>query len=171
MPESTLTTVYQYYDRTGHVLYVGVTSRETKRQQEHAETKIWWPLATGCGLEHFATRDEALARERQLIERYCPPYNTVHNKHKQAALASAEARAQASQSAKTPGRLSALRARRDAWYQLSPQDRLTATCVRCNSRPSGTRGPECHVCRPTRSRVSRDAGPVALRRTPAGETT
>lgn len=78
--------VYQYFDARGRLLYVGVTARNVRRAQEHAETKDWWPQATGCTLEHFDTRELALARERELIERHAPPYNTVHNASKAAAL-------------------------------------------------------------------------------------
>lgn len=83
--------VYQYFDSIGRLLYVGVTARNIRRSREHAETKVWWPLATGSVIEHFDTRTEALERERALIEHFSPPYNTVHNAHKVASLAAFEA--------------------------------------------------------------------------------
>lgn len=73
------TSVYQYYDSVGRILYVGVTARGIRRAHEHAETKEWWPLCTGCAIEHYPTREAALTREEQLIKRYLPPFNTVHN--------------------------------------------------------------------------------------------
>lgn len=77
-----VTTVYQYFDDRGRLLYVGVTARNVRRAQEHAETKAWWPSAVGCTLEHFDTREAALKREREIIQGYLPPYNTVHNAFK-----------------------------------------------------------------------------------------
>lgn len=73
------TTVYQYFAASGALIYVGITDRGVRRLHEHADSKPWWEIATGCTLEHFETREQALAREEQLIRRYCPPYNYQHN--------------------------------------------------------------------------------------------
>lgn len=37
------TSVYQYFDRWGTLIYVGVTSRQTTRQGEHVKSKDWGP--------------------------------------------------------------------------------------------------------------------------------
>lgn len=73
------TSVYRYYDKSGLLLYVGITSRATKRQREHNGDKEWWPLVTSQEVEHYPTRALALSRERQLIIGYRPPFNTQHN--------------------------------------------------------------------------------------------
>jgi len=46
---------------------------------EHADSKAWWHLATGCTIEHYLEREDALARERYLIETWRPPFNNQHN--------------------------------------------------------------------------------------------
>lgn len=71
------TSVYTYYDALGHILYVGVTGRGVKRGQEHARTKEWWPLVATSTVEHFETRERALAEESYLIRYHQPPYNTI----------------------------------------------------------------------------------------------
>lgn len=70
------TSVYQYFDAAGHLLYVGVTGRNVKRGQEHARTKEWWPLVATSTVDHFPTRERALAEESYLIRYHQPPYNT-----------------------------------------------------------------------------------------------
>lgn len=139
--------VYQYHDKAGVLLYVGVTSRDVRRTQEHAETKAWWPLTTGCAIEHFPSRAAALAREAELICRYKPPFNTVHNDRK------AEAQEFYLTKARTPAsspNAPTLKQRRAHWYTLSMDERRITPCVRCGERPSSGRGPECVVCRPSR---------------------
>jgi len=70
------TSVYQYFQAQGKLLYVGVTGRGLKRSHEHAKSKVWWPLVCGCVVEHYETRKDALARESYLIAAEKPPYNT-----------------------------------------------------------------------------------------------
>ena len=145
MADPTVTSVYQYYDRIGRILYVGVTARGVKRAQEHAETKSWWPRCTGCAIEHYETRDEALAREEELIKRYKPPFNTVHNDRKQEAM---EAFLRNPVHRRIATEVSLTKRRRE-WYLLSEEEKKIAPCVRCGDRP-GVRGPECVVCKPSR---------------------
>lgn len=73
------TSVYRYYDRFDLLIYVGVTSRGTTRNLEHARHKEWWPYVAKQTVEHFPTRDQALRLEAELIHKFCPPFNTVHN--------------------------------------------------------------------------------------------
>lgn len=72
----TACSVYQYFNASGALLYVGITNRGVRRSHEHARTKDWWPETTGCAIEHYETRDEALERESYLIATYKPPHNT-----------------------------------------------------------------------------------------------
>lgn len=71
------TTVYYYFGAKGKLLYVGVTGRNMARAAEHARTKSWWPLAFTCRLEHYPTREQALARELYLIAKFQPEYNVI----------------------------------------------------------------------------------------------
>lgn len=158
MDDATPTSVYQYYDAGGRILYVGVTARNVRRAQEHAETKTWWLQTTGCAIEHFASRSAALEREEELIKRYAPPFNTVHNIHKSESLAAYlrlfDSSVEAPGAMRTNVPLGSLTERRRQWYRLSADDKRSAPCVTCGQRP-GTRGPQCIVCHPSRSKVVR----------------
>jgi hypothetical protein len=77
--DSTPTAVYRYYDRHGVLIYVGVTSRGTTRNFEHVSHAEWWPHVASQEVEHHADRSTALAREKELIREFRPPFNRVHN--------------------------------------------------------------------------------------------
>lgn len=146
--ESELTTVYQYFASNGALLYVGITNRGTKRLHEHADSKPWWHLATGCTLEHYTSRDEALAREAALIEAHRPPYNFQHNPDRGKSLSERTVRLGAA----TPRLGGAnIKERRQAWYATPKEMRESMPCVRCQKRP-GVTGPECLNCRQERQR-------------------
>jgi ribosomal protein L32/predicted GIY-YIG superfamily endonuclease len=154
MGEEAVTSVYQYYDAHGHILYVGVTARGIRRAHEHAETKEWWPLCTGCVIEHFLTRDEALAREKSLIQRHVPPYNTVHNAYRaEARGAYEEIRAKSTPpigNSRTTRQTSESRKKQArAWYRLSAEEKVLAPCITCGERP-GLHGPQCAACKPNK---------------------
>lgn len=76
---ATPTSVYLYFDETDVLIYVGVTSRGTRRQREHNSDKEWWPFVSRQEVRHFDSRPEALAEERALIVAHRPPFNTQHN--------------------------------------------------------------------------------------------
>lgn len=116
-PTDPVVSVYQYHDKVGVLLYVGVTSRNVRRTQEHAETKSWWPLTTGSVIEHYPTREMALAREEELIRRYKPPFNTIHNDRKAKSLAHYSGKAQ---HGTPPIGGKSLKQRRAEWYALHP---------------------------------------------------
>lgn len=78
-PEPTPTSVYRYFDEQGILLYVGITSRGMLRNREHNGSKDWWPYVAAQEVEHFTTRDEAHAREIELIADFRPPFNKHHN--------------------------------------------------------------------------------------------
>lgn len=73
------TSVYRYYDQHRVLIYVGITKRGIARQSEHNRGREWWPFVTSQEVEHFPSREEAHAREVELIERYTPPFNRQHN--------------------------------------------------------------------------------------------
>lgn len=78
-PETAPTSVYRYYDKSGVLLYVGITSRRTRRQLEHNSDKEWWPFVARQEVDHYPNRVEAEVQERGLIRRYRPPFNKQHN--------------------------------------------------------------------------------------------
>lgn len=73
------TSVYRYYDRFELLLYVGITGRGTRRNDEHNKRAEWWPYVARQEVDHFATRQEAEDREKALIVKFRPPFNTAHN--------------------------------------------------------------------------------------------
>lgn len=77
-PTRVPTSVYRYYDKSGLLLYVGITSRGSKRNHEH-NSKQWWEYVVRQEVEHHPSRPAAEARERDLIRKFRPPFNTVHN--------------------------------------------------------------------------------------------
>lgn len=181
-----VTSVYQYFDERGQLLYVGVTARGVRRAVEHAESKEWWPHATTCALEHYASRHIALKREELLIKRYCPPFNTVHNDKKAESRANlkpttpnihADADAVDERlpvTVKNDDRLLVeyrrateailaagvpLKDRRSAYYALPKHLKKIMPCIHCGERP-GDRGPECRPCL-TSSQAEREAQRLA----------
>lgn len=156
MAESTKPcTVYQYFGVGGQLLYVGITERGVRRAHEHADLKHWWELAVGCTLEHFATRDEALAREADLIRRFRPPFNQQHNPERALPLAErsgASVLARPKPQGVTAG---TLKERRRAYYAATPEQRAQMPCVHCQERPTH-RGPSCLVCQQARPKYTSD---------------
>lgn len=86
-PSPAQTSVYRYYDRHDILIYVGITNRGMRRQSEHNADKEWWSLVDRQDVEHYPTRPEALAREKDLITRHLPPFNKQHNGAAEAVLA------------------------------------------------------------------------------------
>jgi hypothetical protein len=75
--ETRPSSVYRLYNEAGELLYVGLTDRGHLRVADHLASKPWaWEIAE-TRWEHFATRDEAAARERTVIEGEYPLYNIV----------------------------------------------------------------------------------------------
>lgn len=79
MIDDTPTSVYLYRDDHDILIYVGVTSRQMRRQAEHNRSKDWWPYVAAQEVEHYGTRTEALAREAELIATRTPPFNVSLN--------------------------------------------------------------------------------------------
>lgn len=77
---ATPTSVYRYYDRFGILLYVGITSRSTSRNQEHNKSKIWWHYVAWQEVDHYPSREVAHRHEVELIEKFAPPFNVQHNR-------------------------------------------------------------------------------------------
>lgn len=75
----TPTSVYRYYDRHAVLIYVGITDRDIRRNLEHNKKAAWWPYVVRQEVDHFESRPEALAREKELIRQFRPPFNTQHN--------------------------------------------------------------------------------------------
>lgn len=71
-----MTYVYKHLDQDGRVLYVGCTMYPSIRTRQHEVGSPWWPQVVRVELSDFyADRDEALARELELIRELDPPNN------------------------------------------------------------------------------------------------
>jgi predicted GIY-YIG superfamily endonuclease len=76
---TTATSVYRYYDKFNILVYVGVTSQRSARNQQHNRDKPWWEFVDRQEIDHYPTRSQALAAEQALIEKFTPPFNFQHN--------------------------------------------------------------------------------------------
>ena len=65
--DSKPTSVYLLYDSNNKLLYVGVTECGFNRLSQHLHYQSWWSHVASTRFEHYATRTEALKREKQLI--------------------------------------------------------------------------------------------------------
>ena len=75
------TSVYLYYDAHGTLIYVGITDRGIWRNREHDANAEWWRFVARQEVEHLATREAALLREKSLIVERQPPFNRQHNRN------------------------------------------------------------------------------------------
>ena len=66
--------VYQLRGGT-ELLYVGHARRLKVRLDQHRQQKSWWPEVTEILSEEFATKDEAMRREKELWADGRPKYN------------------------------------------------------------------------------------------------
>lgn len=71
--------LYRFFDRTDAVLYIGITLDFPVRMTSHRREKPWWTLVEHITIEHFDTREEALAAETEAIRTEKPLYNVTHN--------------------------------------------------------------------------------------------
>lgn len=73
---SELTAVYEFFDRSGRWLYIGMTNSPRRRFAEHRAAP-WWPLVDNgrTAMEWYGTRAEAADMEMMLIATHRPPYN------------------------------------------------------------------------------------------------
>lgn len=67
--------VYRFFDKSGTLLYVGVSSCFIQRLCGHQDDKEWFPEVSRMEVEYFDTRAEALAFESAEIRDRDPLYN------------------------------------------------------------------------------------------------
>ena len=75
------TMLYRFFDKSGQLLYVGVSSVGPGRWKEHSKGRSWWHEVVSSTIEHYPTRELALLAERSAIRNERPIYNKVHNSH------------------------------------------------------------------------------------------
>lgn len=71
--------VYRLLAADGAVLYVGCSSRFTRRLADHRK-KAWFSEVASWTTETFPDRETARAAERELIALLSPPHNLLHTK-------------------------------------------------------------------------------------------
>lgn len=78
--------VYLAYGMDNACLYVGISGHGPARMSQHRRDSDWSRLVARIEIEHHRTRKAALERERKLIRKLKPPYNTVHMPKKGASV-------------------------------------------------------------------------------------
>lgn len=71
--------LYRLYDKTGTLLYVGITANFTRRWSAHSQ-KTWAQRIRKVELEYFASRDRAAAAELEIIKAENPALNSAGKK-------------------------------------------------------------------------------------------
>jgi predicted GIY-YIG superfamily endonuclease len=71
--------LYRVYDAQGALLYIGITMNPGSRFAQHSEDKPWWTDVADIRVEHYGSREEVLAAERDAIKSEHPRFNVVHN--------------------------------------------------------------------------------------------
>ena len=69
------TALYRFYDNTGQLLYVGITSDPESRWRTHETVQFWWTDVARKELVWFPTRAKARAAETRAIRREKPLYD------------------------------------------------------------------------------------------------
>jgi hypothetical protein len=73
------TSLYRFYDARGVLLYIGITNDMARRFGNHGEKKSWHPIAVQVSIQHYPSREAALAAEAAAIVAEAPLYNIQHN--------------------------------------------------------------------------------------------
>lgn len=71
-------TLYRHRNEAGDLLYVGVSSRISRRVKEHSQHSPWWLDIARIDLQHFPDREAVLEAERNAIKNEKPKYNIHH---------------------------------------------------------------------------------------------
>lgn len=69
------TYLYRCYDRSGALLYVGITDALGRRMAQHASGKPWWGDVADTTSTAFGTREQALWAEWAVITTCRPAHN------------------------------------------------------------------------------------------------
>jgi hypothetical protein len=117
---------------------------------EHADSKPWWPLVTGCAIEHYTSREAALAREQFVIERHRPVFNIQHNPDGSLPLEE-KIRMVAGWTATVPLPAAGVtenerKRRRQRYAALTSEQKKTEPCVECGMRPDPRGRGTCPSC-------------------------
>ncbi len=73
-------TLYRFWDRSGLLLYIGITGDPETRWRTHGSQKTWWREVCRVTVEHFSDRLSLEAAEIAAIDAEAPKYNVTHNR-------------------------------------------------------------------------------------------
>ena len=74
------TQLYRHFDESRTLLYVGISLSTFNRLSQHRDHSDWFKSITNVTIEHFPTREEAMAAERQSIKSENPKFNIAMRK-------------------------------------------------------------------------------------------
>ena len=67
--------LYRHYAADDTLLYAGISITALYRLHQHKKASDWFHLISKITLEHFDSREEALAAEKAAIQKECPKHN------------------------------------------------------------------------------------------------
>lgn len=74
-------TVYALFNADDEIIYVGCSQSLIQRLFDHQRRQGWWTEVSRASFFHFATLEEARAKEADVIRRVNPVYNVQHRDH------------------------------------------------------------------------------------------
>lgn len=74
------TQLYRHFDENNRLLYVGISLSTFARLSQHKDHSEWFKRVTQVTIEHFSTREEAMAAEREAIKAEGPKFNIAMRK-------------------------------------------------------------------------------------------
>lgn len=70
--------LYRHFDKSGNILYIGVSVSILHRILQHRNNSTWFPGTGNITIEEFPSRSLAEQAERIAIRKEQPPHNVVH---------------------------------------------------------------------------------------------
>lgn len=74
------TQLYRHFDEAHQLLYVGISLSTFARLSQHRFHSSWFAKIKSVEIEHFETRAEAMAAEREAIKNESPMFNIAMKK-------------------------------------------------------------------------------------------
>lgn len=74
------TELYRHFDGENALLYVGISLSTFTRLSQHRDHSQWFKKVARVSIEHFPTREEAIAAEKKAIKTEAPMFNIAHKK-------------------------------------------------------------------------------------------
>lgn len=71
--------LYRFYNRSGELLYIGITDNPFARWARHSKDKTWFPEVARFETDWFPDRPSVIAAERHAITTEKPKYNIIYS--------------------------------------------------------------------------------------------